>query len=71
MEDAITVDRRTLVTQAWRSHRLLYLWTPVILEAGQAYWVDLDTDCLIVQDIGGHRESFPGHYGDPAERPRG
>jgi len=71
MEVAITVDRRTLVTQAWRSHRLLYLCTPVLLEPGQMYWVDLDTDSLIVQDITGRRQLFPGHYGDPAERARG
>ena len=71
MADAITVDRRTLVTQAWRSYRLLYLRTPVLLERGQTYWVDLDTDSLVVQDVAGRQQSFPGHYGDPAEQPRG
>lgn len=71
MDEAITVDRRTLVTQAWHGHQLLYLHTPVLLEAGQTYWVDLKTDCLIVEDATGRRQSFPGHYGDPATRPRG
>ena len=71
MEDAITVDRRTSVTQAWRFHRLLYVRTPVLLEPGQTYWVDLDTDSLVVQDVASHQQSFPGHYGNPAEQPRG
>jgi hypothetical protein len=70
VEDSTTVDRRTLVSQAWRSHRLLYLRTPVLLEAGQTYWVDLDTDSLIVEDAAGNRRPFPGHYGDPAQRHR-
>jgi hypothetical protein len=66
VEDSTTVDRRTLVSQAWRSHRLLYLRTRVLLEAGQTYWVDLDTDSLIVEDAavhvsrGDHRQRRPG-----------
>lgn len=66
----MTVDRRTLITQAWASYRLLYLPTPVLLEAGQRYWVDVETDSLVVEDTDGQRQSFRGHYGDPAERPR-
>jgi hypothetical protein len=59
-----------LVTQAWGSHRLLYPWTPVLLEAGHTYWVDFETDSLVVEDADGQRQSFAGHYGDPAERLR-
>ena len=51
-------------------HRLLYLHTPVLIEVGQRYWVEAQTDSVIVEDAEGNRQSFPGHYGDPAERPR-
>jgi len=50
---------------------LLYLVTQVLLEAGETYWVDLEIDSLVVQGSDGTRRAFPGHYGDPAERPRG
>ena len=71
MPGATNVDRRTLVTQAWGGPRLLYLMTPVLIEAGQTYWVDLEASSLVVQGVDGTISSFPGHYGDPSERSRG
>jgi hypothetical protein len=73
VEEWVDVERRTLITEAWASApylQRLCLHTPLLLEAGQRYWVDVKTDSVIVEDAEGHRQSFSGHYGDPAERPR-
>ena len=73
MIEAVVVKRRTLITEAWASEPpwlRLYLNTPLLLEAGQSYWVDADTESVIVEDADGVRHSFPGHQGDPAERLR-
>ena len=73
MTEPVTVERRTLITEAWSSERpwlRLYLNTPLLLEAGQCYWVDAETETVIVEDADGVRHSFPGHQADPAERLR-
>lgn len=72
MENWQQVERRTLLTEASSSEPfgMLYLDTPVLLEAGQRYRVDFDAAKVVVQDAEGHQQSFPGNYGDPETRPR-
>jgi hypothetical protein len=71
--EPIAVERRTLVTevcsidQPW--FRLL-LDRPLLLEAGQQYWLDPESESVIVENAEGHRQSFSGHRGEAAERPR-
>jgi hypothetical protein len=71
--EPIRVERRTLLTEVWAQDPpwlLLLLDTPLLLEAGQQYWVDAATETVIVEDFDGHRQSFPGHQLPPEERPR-
>jgi hypothetical protein len=73
VQEPVTAERRTLITEVLATEPpwlLLYLDRPLLLEAGQRYWVDAQTETVIVEDTEGHRQSFPGHQGDPAERLR-
>ena len=71
--EPIAVERRTLMTEVWSSDQpwlRLLLAPPLLLEAGQKYWLDPESESVIVEDAEGHRQSFSGHQGDAAERPR-
>jgi len=71
--EPIAVDRRTLITEVWSSEQpwlRLLLDRPLLLEAGQTYWFDPESDSVIVVDAEGHRQSFSGHRGDAADQLR-
>ena len=65
--------RRTTNAEVWSSDQpwlRLLLDPPLLLEVGQKYWLDPESESVIVEDAEGHRQSFSGHQGDAAERPR-
>jgi hypothetical protein len=71
--EPIAVERRTLITEVWSSDQpwfQLLLDRPLLLEAGQKYWLDQESETVVVEHTDGHRESFSGHQGDAVTRPR-
>jgi len=71
--EPIAVERRTLLSEVWSSDQpwfRLLLDRPLLLEAGQKYWLDQESETVVVEDADGNRRCFSGHQGDAAERPR-
>jgi hypothetical protein len=62
MTEATTAERRTLITEALiEGEGALILRTPVLVEAGQRYWVDMSSSVLVVEDESGQHR-FEGDY---------
>lgn len=41
---------------------VLIMRTPVLIESGQRYWVDVTFSSLVVEDEEGHQHRFDGNF---------
>jgi len=63
MSERAVADRLTLISEAEVvGHGALILSTPVLVQTGQTFWVDVAASELVVEDALGHQRRFSGAY---------